>query len=598
MTFELDTAAQADQLRNAALNPLSPGDLSPGFFEGSLRAPLQGVARFGAKAALLVGEGTTPILKPIARDLDGMFGTDIQGFLDDERRKNVEALKAVTPDAETSGIAAQMISGVFDLIPSAILTGGVGTGILEAVAQKKLAEDRGVDPLTATKHGIIQGTAIGIGVALPLSLGLRTTPDLLYAAASNIVPMAAARGLSHKTLADAGYVDMAAQYKALDAEAILADGVLGVFFAGAGRVMQGIEARSQARLLERVKPSDVDAALSAQARKHLEVDTAPGVPRDPVSRDVHVQAAMKATEDLLAGRPVDVGARVAMEADFQANPVRIEHAKVMDEAVRTHLGDAYDAVLRQPEGPVNDPMVMITADDIGQVVLERGPVWKKGEADIRVGGYGLVKIIWRHGERSGKAADAQVTRADVQNIPDVLRDFLPVIDEAQPDGKRLQEWQVERQDGKRLIYGVRQFGDGEQKHVVTVFVNEGKTKKARDMGMSQRKNRLNPESPGVAFKASPRDTNPETSASSQDGQAGGSRGTVARPDAQGKAEPPDVIQARQAVADAPDLLVMDEDGKPVRAADLMARADDIARTAEADAKAFEAAVNCMLRNPG
>lgn len=597
MTFEFNGTAQADQLRNASLNPLSPADLSPGLFDGTLSAPLKGIARFGAKGALLAGEGMTPILKPIARDIDGMFGTNVQGFLDDERRKNVEALKAVSPDPETTGLVGQVVSAAFDIVPSALLVGPAGTGILEGVAQKKLAEDKGVDPRTATQLGVVQGVATGIGVGLPMSLGLKVAPDLLYAAAANIVPNAAARELSHVLLKSAGYTDMAKQYQGLDAEAILADGLLGVFFAGAGRVVQGIEAKTQARLQQRVKPSDVDAALTAQARKHLEIDTAPGVPRDLTTRDAHVEAAIKATDDLIAGRPVDVGSRVATEGDFEVNPARTAHAKAMDDAVRAHLGDAYDAVLRQPEGPATDPLVTITADDIGQVILERGPVWKKGEADIRVGGYGLVKIIWRHGERSGKAAGVQATRADVLNLPDVIRDFLPVVDEVQADGKRLQEWQVERQDGKRVIYGIRQFAEDGQKRVVTVFVNEGKSQKVREMALSQRKNRLNPESPGVATKASPRDTVPETSASSQDGQAGGSRGTLARPDAQGKAEPPEVAQARQAVAELPDLLVMDENGNLVRADELMARADDITKTAEADARAFDAAVNCMLRNP-
>lgn len=94
MTFELNITAQREQHRNATLNPLGPGDASPGFFEGTLAGPFRGVARLGAKAAVPAGEGMTPILKPVARDIDQMFGTDVQGFLDDERRKNVEALMA------------------------------------------------------------------------------------------------------------------------------------------------------------------------------------------------------------------------------------------------------------------------------------------------------------------------------------------------------------------------------------------------------------------------------------------------------------------------------------------------------------------------
>jgi hypothetical protein len=42
-------------------------------------------------------------------------------------------------------------------------------------------------------------------------------------------------------------------------------------------------------------------------------------------------------------------------------------------------------------------------------------------------------------------------------------------------GLRQLDWQIERQDGKRVIYGVRQFTGDKLQHVVTIHVNEGKT---------------------------------------------------------------------------------------------------------------------------
>lgn len=428
--FDFNPQAQADQIRNAQTNPLTGADLAPGFFSGSMTAPFTGFARgVIAKPALLAGEAITPLIKPAAKTVDRILGTDIAGFLDDERRKNVELLKELTPDPARSGMAAQLVSGFFDILPTAIAGGGVTAGILEGFAQAKLAEDKGVDRNTANLFGAIQGLATGVGVALPMSLGLKTGSDLLYAAAANAVPNLAARGASGALLEQAGYKEMAQQYRALDAEAIAADVILGVAFAGAGRVIQS--------LAERVKPSDVDAALTVKARTHLEIDSAPGVPRDPVSRDLHVQAALKAADDLLAGRPVDV-AGLVKDADFEPRP-------------RGQVGSAFDEALAPYKA---------AADEAARTPVD-------------------------------EAAAVPARPADAAQAP-------------------------------------------------------------------------------AARPAEP----------------------TAAP---AKAESPEVAAARQTLAELPELRVVDDDGNITTAADLMARADDAVTTARTESKAFDAAVNCLLR---
>ncbi len=64
---------------------------------------------------------------------------------------------------------------------------------------------------------------------------VRATPDIAYAAGTNIAFGMAQRGLTAKTLRDGGYSEMANQYDVLDRQAIAIDAVLGVAFGGVGR---------------------------------------------------------------------------------------------------------------------------------------------------------------------------------------------------------------------------------------------------------------------------------------------------------------------------------------------------------------------------
>lgn len=427
--FDFNPQAQADQIRNAQTNPLTGADLAPGIFTRAYRAPVQAANEIIGQAAQLLGDAATPILMKPAKSVDSILGTDVAGFLEAERTKTREFTASVRADREAMGLAGQIVSQFGTVIAQTLATGPVGTAILQGYTESVVAQTKGVDRNTANLFGAIQGLATGVGVALPMSLGLKTSSDLLYAAAANAVPNLAARGASGALLEQAGYKEMAQQYRALDAEAIAADVILGVAFAGAGRVIQS--------LAERVKPSDVDAALTVKARTHLEIDSAPGVPRDPVSRDLHVQAALKAADDLLAGRPVDV-AGLVKDADFEPRP-------------RGQVGSAFDEALAPYKA---------AADEAARTPVD-------------------------------EAAAVPARPADAAQAP-------------------------------------------------------------------------------AARPAEP----------------------TAAP---AKAESPEVAAARQTLAELPELRVVDDDGNITTAADLMARADDAVTTARTESKAFDAAVNCLLR---
>jgi hypothetical protein len=204
----------------------------------------------------------------------------------------------------------------------------------------------GVDLSTAQDVALIHGITTGAGTLIPMSLGLRAggalaegvgaqisrtgenallnagaavaraAPDVAYAAGTNLAFGMALRGMTAETLRNAGYDDMAGQYDVFDRQAMAIDAVLGVAFGGLGRFVN-----SRGENAPEFAPSDVDAALAANAAHHAEIDIAPGVPVNVLSRDAHAQALQQAMRNVSEGNPVDV-ASIVDPAAFSEIPGR------------------------------------------------------------------------------------------------------------------------------------------------------------------------------------------------------------------------------------------------------------------------------------
>ena len=197
--------------------------------------------------------------------------------------------------------------------------------------------------------GLRAGGALAEGVAAQLArtgessvrraaaTAVRATPDIAYAAGTNIAFDMAQRGLTAKTLRDGGYSEMANQYDVLDRQAIAIDAVLGVAFGGVGRF---INSRGESTNAPNFSPVDIDAALAANAAHHAEIDIAPGVPINVLSRNSHIQALRKAMSDVSQGRPVDV-ASIVESASFSEIPGR---KSLLSQAVNEALSSVDDGV--------------------------------------------------------------------------------------------------------------------------------------------------------------------------------------------------------------------------------------------------------------
>ena len=89
------------------------------------------------------------------------------------------------------------------------------------------------------------------------------------------------------------------------------------------------------------------------------------------------------------------------------------------------ISDLYRFTLNNPLATPDSALAIIRAHDL-EVILAKGPAIENADGEIVVKGnqlqrmhgtkrgYGLAKIIWKHGERSSKkGTNLQVTRGDI-----------------------------------------------------------------------------------------------------------------------------------------------------------------------------------------
>lgn len=375
--FGLNPVNQNQQLDEAASNPAGFNS-DVGFFDNAVGAALSGLySGLVAKPDQLLWAGMDKIVSPIAQFVNentSLNDTSVS-YIAEQRKLAEQQVKRLTPDAATTGTAGQVLYGLFDMGGQAVvgttLGGPVGGAAavtsLQGFSEFERLTAQGVDFRTAQEAGLVQGITAGAGTLIPMSLGVRAggalaegvaaqlartgessvrraaatavraTPDIAYAAGTNIAFGMAQRGLTAKTLRDGGYSEMANQYDVLDRQAIAIDAVLGVAFGGVGRF---INSRGESTNAPNFSPVDIDAALAANAAHHAEIDIAPGVPINVLSRNSHIQALRKAMSDVSQGRPVDV-ASIVESASFSEIPGR---KSLLSQAVNEALSSVDDGV--------------------------------------------------------------------------------------------------------------------------------------------------------------------------------------------------------------------------------------------------------------
>lgn len=275
-------------------------------------------------------------------------------------------------------------------------------------------------------------------------------------------------------------------------DAALAVGTAGVGAAGLTALGHGAAATLRAfRKARELKPElgDVDIARASEtvaARQAIAEETAPRPDFD--GEEAHA-AALDAAEAELNGE-------------------------------RDALRSAYRDVHASPSGDPMQPLVSLTTPDLQKVIVARGGFGAINELEISRRGWGLVKVIWGHGEESALPARMRVTEDDVVALPEIVRTKSPV----QGIGREgTLTWIVERQHpefgARRIVYGTNRIDRHPDQTLVTVYVLDPKDRRRSALPNSQEITGARSASPSEASNP-PGDTAAASSESGTRGRAG------------------------------------------------------------------------------
>lgn len=307
---------------------------------GPLYRALEGAGQGAAKGEELLGGLWHTQASLGARYLGGvpLVGSYFREMEKDTAAMQQDALgraKSMTPDAATTGVAAQLIHGlssglyrytVGSLVGGPLAGAGLVGGTETASRYQELLE-QGVTPGAAGASAAVTGGFAAAGALLPAGFGTSLIGKILTGAGSNAGFGLVSRYADHKVLELAGYPEMAEQQKVWDSTAMMTDLILGGGFGtiahlhSAGATPE--EARTQIRNLEaklgRGVPGVEDAALTTNLAMRDRA-AGPGVPVDPQAAQAHQAALETATADLLQGKSVNVAGTGLENATFAARP--------------------------------------------------------------------------------------------------------------------------------------------------------------------------------------------------------------------------------------------------------------------------------------
>nr|WP_202394151.1 hypothetical protein [Serratia marcescens] len=367
-------------MATAAENPIGSARSDADFFDGAFTAPFKGIYAGVTQADQVAWSGVDAVVSPISRAVNDAFGVNdtSESFIKNQRKLAEQQVRALTPDAGTTGTAGQVLFSLAEVggqAAAGTLLGGLPgaaatVGGLQGFSDYEKSRADGVDYGTAVEKALVTGGTAALGAVLPMSLGLRAggavaegvgaalttggtaagavagavaraAPDLLYSAGTNVAMGMAQRGLSAEILRRGGYEDMARQYDVFDNQALAVDAVLGIAFGGLGRF---INSRGESVAVRSAEPAEIDAALTSSSHLNYEVTASPGVPVSVLSRNAHSRAMDKAMTDALAGHPVDVGSLMDGAEFIQRRP-RVDLAS---QEVRKAMG-LPDVVIRDAD---------------------------------------------------------------------------------------------------------------------------------------------------------------------------------------------------------------------------------------------------------
>ncbi|EAM5648722.1 hypothetical protein FJ537_03835 [Salmonella enterica] len=379
--FSLAPEGQAWTDDKTAANPARPEDYEPTFFQGSIAAPVRGVAEgtlglaqsaVGFSKRLISDPAFTADVAPTVNIFRVMF-PDADKALNDTYdtigKQLQDARGYVKPDAGSQGTAAEVLYGLGQFVPAigATIIGGPTVGAATAFSStyEQSYQDfkgKGVDEPTARNLATQQSLFNAAGMALPAAIGTTLTTRIASGVAINTGFGGLNRYSVGETLEEKGYTEMAKQYRVFDGQAMLVDAVLGGAFGGAHHLA--------ARNADAPPPADTESPIPAaevQSTPDAPTEASPGTesapvtdaPGAPVRSDIQpTMTESAAAPDIPAIKPSDIDAAHTLNEglyyDLESAPVL--HAS--NESINSHVAAMDEAYRQLNDGqPVNVGMM-------------------------------------------------------------------------------------------------------------------------------------------------------------------------------------------------------------------------------------------------
>lgn len=230
--------------------------------------------------------------------------------------------KSLDPEPGTLGVGTQALAGLAGFATQVAMGGGAVGGVLSvgstsAYESYHNARDQGLDEATAEKMATAEGGSGALFAALPFgslaknsSLGLRLLAEASTGMGANTGIGLTTRYAQHKILADAGYPELAEQYKAFDRDSILMDAATGLFpaahLAGTEGLGVGLDAMIRKTNEIALKNGRVRDAVSTTQDARAQRERQPGIPIDPKSAMASNSAEQTALVQTLNRQGVDL----------------------------------------------------------------------------------------------------------------------------------------------------------------------------------------------------------------------------------------------------------------------------------------------------
>ncbi|EFA4956384.1 TPA: hypothetical protein HIQ31_001310 [Escherichia coli] len=379
--FSLAPEGQAWTDDKAAANQARPEDYEPTFFQGSIAAPVRGVAEgtlglaqsaVGFSKRLISDPAFTADVAPTVNIFRVMFpdaDKALNETYDTIGKQLQDARGYVKPDAGSQGTAAEVLYGLGQFVPAigATIVGGPAVGAATAFSStyEQSYQDfkgKGVDESTARNLATQQSLFNAAGMALPAAIGTTLATRIASGVAINTGFGGLNRYSVGETLEEKGYTEMAKQYRVFDGQAMLVDAVLGGALGGAHHLAaRNADAPPPADTEAPIPAAEVQSVPDATAELSPLTETAPvpDAPGAPVRSDSQAPVTEPAAApDIPAIKPSDIDAAHTLNEglyyDLESSPVL--HAS--NESINSHVAAMDEAYRQLNDGqPVNVGMM-------------------------------------------------------------------------------------------------------------------------------------------------------------------------------------------------------------------------------------------------